>query len=222
MLSVMATYPNITNSLGGVENYIAETYSRLADRYSVRPIFVGAAARRRPHQPARQIQAYLLRTDAWFRSTPIGFSWFHDLKRLITQEKPDVINGHLPIPGLSDVAARVAKSMGIPFVLTYHNDVVGDSFLSQGIALSYYAAFGLRTLALSESIIATSHIYARSSPFLKPYANRIRVAQPGIKDVFLSARPRKSTSERTRDLLFVGRLDGGARSVDVGSGDDRF
>jgi len=53
-------------------------------------------------------------------NTPFSLRWFRSIKRVIDEVDPDVVNGHLPVPYMADVAARVSGDR--PFVLTYHND----------------------------------------------------------------------------------------------------
>src|SRR5674536_403658 len=49
-------------------------------------------------------------------NTPFSFGWFGSIKRIIDEVDPDIVNGHLPVPYMADVAARVCGDR--PFVLT--------------------------------------------------------------------------------------------------------
>jgi len=40
-------------------------------------------------------------------NTPFSFGWFGSIKRIIDEVDPDIVNGHLPVPYMADVAARV-------------------------------------------------------------------------------------------------------------------
>ena len=73
-------------------------------------------------------------------NTPFSLRWFGSIKRVIDEVDPDVVNGHLPVPYMADVAARVSGDR--PFVLTYHNDAVGINATTKLLVRAYYRFLG--------------------------------------------------------------------------------
>jgi glycosyltransferase involved in cell wall biosynthesis len=111
-------------------------------------------------------------------NTPFSLSWFAKIKRIIDQFDPDIVNGHLPVPFMADVAARVCGDR--PFVLTYHNDAVGITNVTKLLVRAYYAFLGKGTIERAKRIIATSQHYVALSPYLKAYGNKTDAVPPGV------------------------------------------
>ena len=115
---------------------------------------------------------------ATISNTPFSLSWFGSIKRVIDEFDPDVVNGHLPVPYMADVAERVCGDR--PFVLTYHNDAVGISPLTKLLVRAYYDILGKETIKRASRIITTSQRYAARSPYLKGFLNKTATVPPGV------------------------------------------
>jgi glycosyltransferase involved in cell wall biosynthesis len=111
-------------------------------------------------------------------NTPFSLRWFGSIKRIVEEFDPDVVNGHLPVPYMADVAARVCGNR--PFVLTYHNDAVGITPLTKLLVRAYYDILGKGTVKRASRIIATSQRYAERSPYLKKSLNKTAIVPPGV------------------------------------------
>ena len=111
-------------------------------------------------------------------NTPFSLSWFTRIRRIIDQFDPDVVNGHLPVPYMADVAARVCDDR--PFVLTYHNDAVGITNITKLLVRAYYEFLGKGTIERAKRIIATSQHYVALSPHLKAYGDKTDAIPPGV------------------------------------------
>jgi len=111
-------------------------------------------------------------------NTPFSLSWFGSIKKIIDEFDPDIVNGHLPVPYMADVAARVCGDR--PFVLTYHNDAVGITVLTKLLVRAYYDILGKRTIKRANRIITTSQRYAARSPYLKGSLNKTATVPPGV------------------------------------------
>ncbi|MGZ4943815.1 MAG: glycosyltransferase family 4 protein [Halobacteriota archaeon] len=142
-------------------------------------------------------------------NTPFSLRWFWAIKKLIDRVNPDIVNGHLPVPYMADVAARVCGDR--PYVLTYHNDAVGINTATKLLVSAYYRALGVGTIRRARHIITTSKHYAERSPYLKEWLNKISVVPPGV-DVAAFNPTRYSGYIRDTYgldgtvLLFVGQL----------------
>ncbi|MGZ4926518.1 MAG: glycosyltransferase family 4 protein [Halobacteriota archaeon] len=111
-------------------------------------------------------------------NTPFSLRWFGSIKRIVEEFDPDLVNGHLPVPYMADVAARVCGDR--PFVLTYHNDAVGITPLTKLLVRAYYDILGKGTVKRASRIITTSQRYAERSPYLKKFLNKTAVVPPGV------------------------------------------
>jgi glycosyltransferase involved in cell wall biosynthesis len=111
-------------------------------------------------------------------NTPFSLRWFGSIKRIVEEFDPDVVNGHLPVPYMADVAARVCGDR--PFVLTYHNDAVGITPLTKLLVRAYYDILGKGTVKRASRIITTSQHYAERSPYLKKFLKKTAIVPPGV------------------------------------------
>jgi glycosyltransferase involved in cell wall biosynthesis len=94
----------------------------------------------------------------------------------------DIIHAHSPIPYSDLPALLYAKRKNVPFILTYQFDgqETGGSFMRNTGVSVYNKLFINRVLESAEVIIATTKSYARESPFLRNYLNKIEVIPNGI------------------------------------------
>ncbi len=142
-------------------------------------------------------------------NTPFSILWFRTIKKLIDRVKPDIVNGHLPVPYMADVAARVCGNR--PYVLTYHNDAVGINTTTRCLVSAYYQVLGKETIRRARHIITTSKRYAERSPYLREFLSRISVVPPGVDlTLFNPTRYpgwiRDTYGAEGTILLFVGQL----------------
>lgn len=143
-------------------------------------------------------------------NTPFSLRWFGSIKKVIDDVDPDVVNGHLPVPYMADVAARVTRDR--PFVLTYHNDAVGINTTTKLLVMAYYRFLGRGTIRRASWIITTSQHYAAHSPFLEGYLSKTSAVPPGV-DVATFNPALDSNHIRNKHglnghiILFVGQLN---------------
>ncbi len=197
---------------GGGETFTLQTCKYLQEEYG-HDVFV--VTTRHEHgamliEERVGFKTYTLPVDMKLSNTPIGFSWHRKLREIFASEKPDVINAHIPVPFLADIAER---SRGhIPFVLTVYNDIEKATFLGKLLCAGYYRALGNKTLKQSDGIIALSDYYVDSSRRLSAQRAKLTIATCGVDtDLF---HPQSShglvARERYKDrriVLFVGSMD---------------
>jgi glycosyltransferase involved in cell wall biosynthesis len=94
----------------------------------------------------------------------------------------DIIHAHSPIPYSDLPALLYAKRKNVPFLLTYQFDgqETGGSFMRNTGVSIYNKFFINKVLDSAEVIIATTKSYAKESPFLKNYLDKIVVIPNGI------------------------------------------
>ncbi len=194
---------------GGVEKYIDEISKRLHDNYGWKVIFITTQEGFKTGiQHKHASDTYKLSYRLKFSNTPISRLWRSQIKDIISRERPDVINGHTPVPFLADTGAQVSGNT--PFILSYHNDIVKDSLIMNFVAKLYLYVMGTRTLERANSIVVSSRFYAENSKTLAPYNNKIKIISPGVD--LKRFHPRTSTVHVQQKIgeqpyiLFVGQL----------------
>jgi glycosyltransferase involved in cell wall biosynthesis len=158
------------------------------------------------------IKVYRLSYQFKISSTPLNFFWVPKIFKILNIEKPDIVNGHTPVPFISDIGVRISKIKNIPFILTYHNDLCGYNFMTILLSKLYYLFMGNRTLALSQRIIVSNDFYSKGSPYLQKYQNKIKVVSPGVDTDYLCNRRGEFIKETygltdSKVILFVGQLN---------------
>jgi len=217
MKLIMVT-PYFYPKMGGVEKYVYEIGFRLVKKYNIEVVVICSCwgdDNEYKEELINGIKVYRLPFMFKVSSTPINPFWgkLH-LLSIIKRENPDIINGHFPVPYIADITARISRKTNIPFILTYHNDLEGYNPLVRLLSKTYYYIIGFKTFSLSQRIIVTSEYYAKSSPHLRKYYQKLRVVSPGV-DI-----GRYNTIEQTNYLknkynlkkdekiiLFVGQLN---------------
>ena len=210
VLEVTASFhPNI----GGVETFVEELSRRLSNQHQIECLVLHSerAGLRKSELGPSKVKSVTWDANFQLSSTPVNLEWYSKATRLLAEFDPHIVHIHIPLPGLPDVVAAVARKRRIPVVLTYHNDVVGWN-LRQGImAFAYNMTLGRRTLETAARIVVDSSIgYARGSRWLTSHLEKTTAIAPGISEEFLSSSSLPNYDQRVRDLVFVGRLEPGA------------
>jgi glycosyltransferase involved in cell wall biosynthesis len=112
----------------------------------------------------------------------------------------DIVHAHSPIPYSDLPALLYAKRKKLPFVLTYQFDGVetGGSFARNAGVSLYNKLFIHRVLKSADTIIATTKSYAKESPFLRRYLDKIVVIPNGINIEEVTT---PVTKEKSREIL---------------------
>lgn len=113
------------------------------------------------------------RLDLEFLSTGFSFDALSRFRRMAADA--DVIHYHFPWP-VADVA-HLLWARGRPALVTYHSDIV-----RHGAVRRLYEPLMHRFLSSVPVIVATSPDYARSSPVLRRYRDRLKVVPLGLED----------------------------------------
>lgn len=201
-------YPHV----GGVENYVLSISKGLHDIYHWEIVIVTTHSHN-SIQTEMFSGLKIYKLPYWFKisNTPINPFWYFTMKRIIQKEDPDVISAHTPVPFISDITARIAYKLNIPFILTYHNDLVKDSPVLNSIIKLYYVFLGNKSGSIAKVIIATSLSYAKASFYLKKFQKKVKIIPPGVDtSIFTpvgSIATIKDISPSDKIVLFVGQLD---------------
>jgi glycosyltransferase involved in cell wall biosynthesis len=212
----MIVIPYFYPSIGGLQNYALNIAKGLEKQnHTVVVITTNHLEKKYVSETIENMTVYRLPIAFIVSNTPINIGWLKDIYTIIQKEKPDIINGHTPVPFIAEIAAIIAKIKKIPFVLTYQNDLIKDTLGLNLIIKCYYFLFGIQALKAATKIIASSQYYADNSLYLKTFAEKIEIVPPGVdikhfaennldKNIF------KKMQQQYRDrkiLLFIGQLD---------------
>lgn len=112
----------------------------------------------------------------------------------------DIVHAHSPIPYSDLPALLYAKRKNLPFILTYQFDGVetGGSFARNAGVSLYNKLFIHKVLKSADTIIATTKSYAKESPFLRRYLEKIVVIPNGINIEEVTT---PVTKKKSREIL---------------------
>ncbi|WP_026377334.1 glycosyltransferase [Aestuariibacter salexigens] len=134
---------------------------------------------------------------------PVSLLAFFSLRKIIKQEKPDLLHLHMPNATCFWLLfSRSARKL--PWVIHWHSDVVG-AVPDWRIKLLYpiYHIFERRLLSRTAAIITTSQQYLDSSTPLQDFTEKCRVVPLGLPDVQIES---EKSSGQGLSLFCVGRL----------------
>ena len=192
------------SGVGGLQQY---TYRIAVGLHNAGVETIVITCSRVPHTSGPQV--FTLPRLTTISNTPFSLGWFKSIRRIIDEVDPDIVNGHLPVPYMADVAARVCGDR--PFVLTYHNDAVGITSVTKLLVRAYYEFLGKGTIKRASHIISTSQLYAKHSPYLQEYGNKTSAVPPGVdiatfNPTVYSGYVRDKYGLDGHVILFVGQL----------------
>lgn len=121
----------------------------------------------------------------------------------LLNEDFDIIHTHLPTPWSADWSAIVSKLKTKPYVITYHNDIIGSG-IANYIAKIYNHTMLQFVLRSANKIIITQPNYLESSPYLKKYKDKIEIIPNGVD--INRFKPRNIAKEENI-LFFLSVLD---------------
>lgn len=119
-MKLLVVAPYFFPKIGGMENYAYNISKGIKEKYGWEVVVVTSNHKERKYKEEQMDGIKIYRLPRWFKvsNTPINPLWYFQIKRIIKNEKPDIINSHTPVPFISDVTARVCGDL--PFILTYH------------------------------------------------------------------------------------------------------
>lgn len=209
---ILLATPHFYPYIGGLENYALNMAKGMQKTHGWEVVVVTSSTEKSIKvENVLGIKVYRLPTLFKISNTPVNPLWFFQLQKIIEKEKPDIINGHTPVPFMADVAAIVAKIKNIPFFLTYQNDLEKNNKLLMLLFKIYYKTLGEFVFKVSSKIIVTSKYYARKSIYLKKHIDKLAVIPPGVdtKKFHPGLKPKflKKEDIHTKVVLFVAQLD---------------
>ena len=203
-MKIMMVTPYFFPKSGGLENYALNIAKNLQKNgHEIIIVTTNHTDKIYVDEFINDLRVIRLPVNFKFSNTPIGFGWSKALSKLMRDEKPDVINAHAPVPGLSDIAIRIAYRLNIPSTLTYHAATIkkdGSTFFK--IVTFAYTIFQKSTFKKVTRIITVSDYVKSCMPF--QYQNKTVVAYNAID---LNDVPEQKKKKLSHRMIFVGSLD---------------
>ena len=188
---------------GGLERYAYEISTRLKLDYGWNIVFVSAGEFKGKDTKTTQngITIYRLGYNFKFSNTPFSFSWFKKAKKILKDEKPDIMNVQTPVPGIGNIFAYLANKT--PLVVTYHAGSMKKGKMVTDIPVGIYEMTLLPLLLRSAKKIVTASSFVRDV-FLKNYKEKSVTVTPGTNThVFV---PNNKFKNKRPTILFVAGL----------------
>lgn len=184
---------------GGLENYVYHIARGLVEKFRWETVVVTSGDDKEIKvEYVDKVKVYRLPTLFKLSNTPINPFWFSEIKEIIKDEKPDLINAHAPVPFMADIAA--AASGKIPFILTYHAGSMKKDNLFDPIILFYEKLILPLAVGRAKQVICSSNFIKRT--VLKEFKSKTLVLHPGVDlSIF---KPRRKAKSDKKTVLFIG------------------
>jgi glycosyltransferase involved in cell wall biosynthesis len=118
--TLLMVSPYFPPALGGLEQYVFRLSRQLQKLHNWRVVVVTSGDRhgRDRREVMDQLTVYRLGYTMMVSHTPLDLRWTRRMRDVVQQVNPDIVDAHLPVPGLADVATFAVGD--IPLVVTYH------------------------------------------------------------------------------------------------------
>lgn len=192
-------YPKI----GGVENYVFNIAKRLNkdERYEVVVVTSGDGISEVQTGIVEGMKVYRLPVQWKVSNTPISLKWYRQIKRIISTEKPDIVNAHSPVPFMADLAALAVGDT--PLILTYHSgSMLKKRWPWDAVVYLYEFIFLPRIFKKADIIISSSEKFIPK--WRKILLNKLRFVQPGVDTSFYFP---SQESKNEKIITYVGRVE---------------
>ncbi len=188
-MKILQVYKDVFPQVnGGIERYMHDVSHFLQDRgHSVSILVAGGG-----HRIVDGLSVSGIWSPGRILSNPVAPGY----ARFFTETDADVIHFHLPLPSAVLGWSLVQKSRRKPYIVTYHSDIVRQSFV-----MPVYGPLLKRFLEGASKVIATSQKYILTSKYLSSLQNTAAIPIGVDLERF------KPDSDVQRDYyLFVGRF----------------
>jgi glycosyltransferase involved in cell wall biosynthesis len=199
-MKILFITPHFPPSVGGVENYVFNIALIFKHTYNIEVVVVTSNPRGNTQSIEDCSGMKVYRLPVMFRvsNTPIHPLWYFSLKKIIREEKPDILNSHQPVVFIGDMAAFLAGK--IPYVLTYHAGTMRKHTFPIDIIIYLYEKLVLpHTAKKAIKIICASNVVRNT--ILQKYASKSTVIHPGVN--ISVHKPNHEVKREENRILFV-------------------
>ena len=174
-MKILMVTPYFWPKIGGLERYAYEIARRLTARGN--EVHVITSGTERATTTMDGLMIHYVKASFTVSNTPVNPAWLWQMRRIIVQVRPDVINVHAPVPSLALVALAAAGKTAL--VTTYHAGSMKKGLAVPDALIAVYERIFLPLLLWrSTAIIPASEFVARG--LLAPWASKSVVITPGV------------------------------------------
>ncbi|MBA3788861.1 glycosyltransferase family 4 protein [Patescibacteria group bacterium] len=192
---------------GGLEKYAFEIATRLQKQHHWHVVVITTSERYGHDEKIEMSGLTVYRLGYYFKlsNTPFSVSWVTKIQKILKEENPNVINIHMPVPGIGDITAMLAGKR--PVIVTYHAGSMMKSDKSNlcliNILIALYENGPLGMLLRRANHIICSSNSVRLN-FLSKYSAKTSTITPAVDVSIFSPMPEKRAKRPT--ILFVAGL----------------
>jgi glycosyltransferase involved in cell wall biosynthesis len=202
-MKILIVTPYFYPKIGGAENYALNISRGLVNDYGHEVVIItsGEKGGSIKKQKLDGMTIYRLPYQIKFSNTPFSFKWRNQIRSIIENEKPHVINAYTPVPLIADIAIHVAGRT--PTVLTCHAATLrknGSPIFN--IVVRIYEVIQRKTLRNSSLIITVSEYVRDCLP--KKFQDKASVIYNAIDPGVI---PRSNVIRKSNQLIFVAILE---------------
>ena len=192
--------------IGGAERYVSSLSKELVKRGNDVTVYCSGRPLDSGESIEEGVKVRRMRTAMMLYGTPLVM-----FPPSFLAERYDVIHANFPSPFLAAISSAASTLKGTPSVLTWHNDLPAVTSgarllvgLHDAVAPAYLDGF--------QRIIATTHVYARSSKLLRGLSDKVTVILNGVDTTKFNPNVNGDSIKKMYDLrgdkivLFVGAL----------------
>jgi glycosyltransferase involved in cell wall biosynthesis len=179
-LNILMVCPYFFPEPGGLQNYAYNISKQMIERGHRVTVLCSTRSNKNSVEYIDGIKVISQKPDFIFSNTPIKLDLFLKMSILVTENNFDLINAATPVPFYAEIASIVSKIHNIPFVLTYHNDIIKPTFFMNFISTIYNKTFGIIPRKISKFIITSSPYCYNESIFLKSFKNKLVLIPPAV------------------------------------------
>ncbi|MDB5238939.1 MAG: putative hexosyltransferase, glycosyltransferase family 1 [Candidatus Parcubacteria bacterium] len=191
-------YPKI----GGVENYSYMLAKKLQEsgEYTVSIITSDYDNTKNAKLIIDGMTVYRLPVGFRLSNTPMNLRWYWEIKKILKQEKPDILHVHSPVPYLPDMAAWAGKN--VPMVFTYHSgSMKKGKWPIDALIQIYEKVFLAKMFQRARAVIAISQEFVKNT--FPQYKNKTFFIPTGVD----LGRFKKMPLPASQRVTYVGRIE---------------
>lgn len=196
MSKILIISPYFYPEGGGLENYAYHVAQAMPEHDF---ISLSLTQSRESCSQLGRIKVIRKRANFSLSNTPLRWSFYWDILKLIKQEKITLIHAHTPVPFAADMAALVSFFTKTPLILTYHNGGFRKGIWWLDILGVIYEIFEKFALRQAKKIVVVSPHILKQKKF-QAYSVKTQVVTPGVE---LKNFPEQNYFPQNQKLLTV-------------------
>jgi glycosyltransferase involved in cell wall biosynthesis len=202
--TLLVVAPYFPPHSGGLERYAFEVSKRLMRTHEWRVVVLTTSETGvESTEDMSGITVRRLQYGFKLSNTPFSFRWFLRVPQILREVRPDLIDIHLPVPGIGDVVGLFAGNT--PIVVHYHAGSMRKGRLFLDLLITLYEKGPLKLLLNKAQAIVCSSDYVRHGLLARVAEKSVTITPATDTQVFF---PEASKPERPT-IVFVGGLGSG-------------